>query len=180
MRQSNSTIRVNKKNLECGHFDYDFSRGRCRDCARVQDTLSKDSKLNNPVEDMSGLIQDADNLISRYVRLLAADENGLVKCFTCPTILPWTQMQAGHYVPRANLFLRHDMRNVKPQCYECNCVKHGRLAVYSVKLGETMVEQLINESRIVYSVTREELRTIIADTTIKLSKIKLTDVFLGS
>lgn len=34
----NSTIIPKKKNLNCGHFDYNFSKGRCKQCATIQST----------------------------------------------------------------------------------------------------------------------------------------------
>lgn len=175
-RLNNSTIRVNKKHLLCGHYDFEFSRGRCKQCSVIDNMRNLDKQEEQKYEDLGGLIQDADALVSRYVRLSAADEYGIVKCFTCIVRLPWTQMDAGHYVPRANLFLRHDLRNIKPQCQECNRRMHGRLATYSVNLEllqAGLVEQLISESRIIHHVTSEELRAIISDMSEKLSKIKI-------
>jgi len=32
----NSTIITKKKQLSCGHYDYAFSKGRCKSCATVQ------------------------------------------------------------------------------------------------------------------------------------------------
>lgn len=174
MRQHNSTIRVNKKNLECGHFDFEFSRGRCKQCATVQDVLSKDVKENQPVEDLSGLIDDADVLVSRFVRMSAADENGMAHCFTCPDIQHWKNGDAGHFVKRGCLFLRHDLRNIRFQCRTCNRHKDGRSAIFSVNLEKEqpgIVDELMHESRIVHHVTREELRAIISDMTNKLSKL---------
>lgn len=37
----NSTIITKKKNLSCGHYDYAFSKGRCRQCATVQNTEAR-------------------------------------------------------------------------------------------------------------------------------------------
>lgn len=177
MRPYNSTIRVNKKNLACGHFDFEFSRGRCKQCSVIDSVLNADKKEEEQYEDLSGLIDDADALVSKYVRMSAVDEFGLVKCFTCIVRLPWKEMDAGHYIQRACLFLRHDLRNIKPQCRECNRLMHGRLATYSVNLDALqpgIVEELISESRIVHHVTSNELRAVIADMTEKLSKLKLS------
>lgn len=33
----NSTIQPKKKQLLCGHFNYAFSKGRCRSCATIED-----------------------------------------------------------------------------------------------------------------------------------------------
>lgn len=175
-RLYNSTIRTKKEHLKCGCFDYNFSRGRCKQHAILDNIKKVDAKEAEQYEDLSGLVQDADALVSRYVRISAADVNGIVKCFTCISRLPWTHMDAGHYIPRANMFLRHDLRNIKPQCHECNRHMHGRIATYSVNLDllqPGIVEELIHESRIIHHVTREELRAIISDMTDKLSKLKI-------
>lgn len=175
----NSTIRNKKQHLKCGCFDYDFSRSRCKKHAALDNISKGDAKEAEQYENLNDAIQDADALVSRYVRLSAADENGNVKCFTCPIVLPWTQMDAGHYVTRGCLFLRHDLRNIKPQCHTCNRVMHGRLATYSVNLEilqPGLVDQLIQESRIVHNITRNELRAVIADMTERLSKIKSPNV----
>ncbi len=34
----NSTIKVSKKELPCGHFDFNFSKGRCKSCAQKEDS----------------------------------------------------------------------------------------------------------------------------------------------
>lgn len=176
MRAHNSTIRVNKKNLSCGHFDFDFSHGRCQRCATIQDTLAKDGEENEPVEDLGGLIDDADVLVSRYVRLSAADENGWVTCFTCPSVLQWKDVDAGHFVKRGCLFLRHDLRNIRVQCRICNWHKDGKSAQFSVNLEKEqsgIVDELLHESRIYHKVSSHELRAVISDMTNKLSKIKM-------
>ena len=40
----NSTIIAKKKKLSCGHTDYNFSRGRCKSCATIQDTQKRVEK----------------------------------------------------------------------------------------------------------------------------------------
>lgn len=176
MRAHNSSIRIKEKICKsCGKKCVWFSRGRCQECARIEDTLAKDEKETPQVEDLKGLIDDADVLVSRYVRMSAADDHSNVKCYTCPTVLPWKQMDAGHYVPRGCLYLRHDLRNIRPQCQECNRFKRGRPAQFSINLEKEqpgIVEELLHESRIVHHVTREELRATISDMAEKISKLK--------
>jgi hypothetical protein len=174
-RLSNSTITVKKEHLKCGCFDYNFSHGRCRQHTIIDNLNKKESKEIQEQEDLSGLIQDADALISRWVRISRSDKDGLCKCFTCNNKVRWQELHCGHFIPRANIRLRHDTRNLRPQCFTCNVTKRGMLAIFAQRLeweNEGVVEMLVEESRIIHHVTREELRAIISDTSQKLSKLK--------
>lgn len=168
----NSTIRVKKKWLSCGHFDYNFSKGRCAQCAKVQDFNKREEKETLKEEDLRGLIEDADALVSRYVRMSAADKDGYCLCFTCGKRVHWKGIQAGHYISRSCMFLRFDYtRQIRCQCVDCNCNKHGNLAIYGQKLevaNPGITEILYEESKMVYHITKEELRGIISELTIKL------------
>ena len=73
---------------------------------------------------------------SWYTRLVRADDNGMVKCFTCQTWLPWTQAQEGHFIPRSKLGTKFLDMNTHPQCPVCNVVKRGNLLVYAIRLDE--------------------------------------------
>lgn len=56
-------------------------------------------------------------LFSEYIRKRDADENGMVKCFTCTRFSHWKEMQAGHFVAQSlglwTVFVEH---NVHAQC----------------------------------------------------------------
>ncbi len=176
----NSTIALKtKKCIVCGKDCVWFSKKRCQSCARIQDTLKKMESVTERViqeDDLQDLVADADSIVSLYVRLKNTDEYGNCQCYTCPTILPYQQMQAGHYIRRGHLLLRWDTdRNIKPQCVECNSYKHGNLAVYSQNLENEkpgLPDILMEESAIVYKPTREEIRQIIADYTPKVKALK--------
>lgn len=43
----NSTIITRKKKLSCGHFDYNFSKNRCKQCATIEDTNKRFEKYNS-------------------------------------------------------------------------------------------------------------------------------------
>jgi hypothetical protein len=74
-------------------------------------------------------------LFSRYVRRSHADENGMVKCFSCDSVHHWKEMDAGHYhAGSTSLALFFDERNVKPQCTACNRFRHGNLTQYAIAL----------------------------------------------
>ena len=40
----NSTIITKRKHLKCGHYDFAFSKGRCKQCATIADTNKRVSK----------------------------------------------------------------------------------------------------------------------------------------
>jgi len=71
-----------------------------------------------------------DLVHSRHIRLRAANDDGLASCVTCGTekLVPWTQLQAGHFVSRRHQFHRWDLDNgnVNPQCVACNRFDQGR------------------------------------------------------
>jgi hypothetical protein len=68
---------------------------------------------------------------SEYIRRRNADENGMVKCFTCSSFKHWKEMQAGHGIPRQHWGTRYDEKNVQSQCRKCNCFEQGEQAEFS-------------------------------------------------
>lgn len=179
-RAYNSTIRVKEKPcIRCGKPCVWFSKKRCQTCAKIEQTLARDEKELEKIideEDLGTLIQDADRVVSLYVRLKHSDKDGNCKCFTCSTVLPYKQMQAGHYIRRSHLLLRWDTdRNIRPQCENCNCYHHGRLAVFAQNLEKEkpgLPDILLEESTIVYKPSRHEIRQIISEYTQKLEQLK--------
>jgi NinG protein len=128
-------------------------------------------------EGLQDLITDLDVLVSKWVRYSAVGPDNLVQCYTCPSKLPPAEMDAGHYISRASMFLRWDVtRNLRPQCQPCNRSKYGKAAVFGKKLEFEMpgvTEILLEESRIIVKWSREELRGMIADFTQKLKTLNL-------
>lgn len=173
MRRHNSTIKVKTRACKsCGKDSFIFSRGRCADCARVEDNQDLDEGEDG--EDLSGLIQDADTIFSKWVRYKDADKEGNNSCYTCGVVLPASKLQAGHYINRIHAYTRHLPANVKPQCESCNCFKRGNLAEYGKRLEQEtpgVTEFLLEQSRTVYKFSREELRTVINDYSRKLESL---------
>jgi hypothetical protein len=171
----NSTIGIKSKPcISCGKVGPIFSRKRCADCARIEDTQARMDQENEKLieeEDLSGLIEDADAIFSRYIRLKYANANGIVKCFTCDTKKHWTLMQNGHFVKRGHLRFRLDERNCRPQCTTCNELNGGMIAVFRENLDKEspgVSEYLYDEMKLVYKPTREEIRQVIAEYTPKV------------
>jgi hypothetical protein len=140
-------------------------------------SVNKMAAKDEPVDDdMQDLISDADIVYSRWLRMSAADKDGTVSCFTCGLNMRWQLSQCGHYVKRGNLFLRWDTRNTRIQCEGCNIHKGGNYSKFTANLeaqhsGITQI--LIDEGRLVYKPTREEIRAIISEYTQKLKTINL-------
>lgn len=57
---------------------------------------------------------------SAYIRQRDADENGIVKCCTCPSKKHWREVDAGHFTAGRNNAVLYDERIVHGQCKSCN------------------------------------------------------------
>lgn len=88
---------------------------------------------------------------SHWVRLSNADENGMVKCFTCDNVKHWTEMDAGHFMSRRHNSTFINELNVKNQCSSCNRWLNGNSGVFAVNLdklhGQGTAESLIELSK---------------------------------
>lgn len=145
--------------------------------SKVRGLLNKQVQDGN-YEDASiqALKLDLDWVVSRYVRILYSDENGLCKCFTCDALRHFTFIQNGHFIPRSNMATRWLLKNLRPQCQTCNEVKHGNLEVFSQRLEEDekgLVEYLKELSRETYKFGVEELKQMLYDFRAKLKIIEL-------
>lgn len=175
----NSTI-ISKKKVckSCGKTDYIFSRGRCKQCATIEDSLVRMEEVNEKELKEDGLfdlIEVADEIYSKWLRKSGADEFGVAECYTCNKRDKWENLQCGHYVKRGALFLRHDPRNTRIQCSTCNVFKDGNLAEYTRRLEQEspgITDYLKEEAALLYKPTRDELHSIIHEYKRKLKMIK--------
>ena len=179
MRGYNSTItRKIKHCVSCGKPCYPFSKGRCEQCAKVESALKRSEaaeRVNVQDEDLGSLLIDADAIFSQYIRLHYADENGMVKCYTCSSVLFWKNIENGHFKKRGNLLLRLDERNCRPQCHPCNAGKDGNLGAYRANLEREkpgLPDLLDAEAVEVYKPTRQEIKSIIAKYSPLVSRLK--------
>lgn len=90
-------------------------------------------------------IEKLDNVFSKYIRLSNSNFQGMCTCISCGKQIPWKQCDAGHYVSRRHMSLRFDVKNVHPQCVECNRFKDGNIEAYKRSLGKTTVFYLENK-----------------------------------
>lgn len=173
----NSTIRVREKIcINCGKLCVWFSRKRCQQCAKVEDFHAKDAKMAQEDDGLPELIERLDALVSKWVRYSAVTKTGVVACYTCEDYFMPADMDAGHYITRNCAYLRFDSaRNIRPQCRSCNRAKYGKAADFGKHLEldhPGITEILLEESRIVYKWTRDELRSLISEYTQKIKTLK--------
>lgn len=88
---------------------------------------------------------------SIYIRMRDADEDGYVKCITCPTRKHWRQMDAGHGIGRQHKATKFDEKNVAAQCKRCNGFNGGEQAIYKEEVekryGKGTWDKLVLKSR---------------------------------
>lgn len=171
----NSLIKVKEKIcISCGRPCYWFSRKRCKNCASVEDFNSK-QEVQLDKEGLSSLIDELDTLISQYVRLKDCRPDLTTDCFTCDYTGKWTTLQCGHYISRAHMYLRHDLRNLRRQCEGCNIHKRGNILVYAERLEKQnpgITDILYEEKQIIYKPSREELKALILEYGNKVVELK--------
>lgn len=92
--------------------------------------------------DRRALRKYLDRIHSQYIRLQAADSNGLAKCVTCDPdkakLVPWGRLYCGHFVSRRHYVWRWDITlgNCAPQCAACNRFDQGRQYAFSRHINE--------------------------------------------
>lgn len=174
----NSTIRQKLGNCAvCGIYG-PLTKGLCQTHYWNGVKMKSAEKFSIKVieeDDLSGLIEDADAIFSKWLRLNDADKNGYITCFICSAQIRWQEAQCMHYIKRrASLFLRHDIRNCKSGCAICNIQKSGNYIEYARKLEESspgITEILYQEGNLPFHPSREELRNIISEYAIKLKQL---------
>ena len=86
-----------------------------------------------------------DKWFSLFIRLRAADSNGMVHCYTCPERKHYKEMECGHFIKRGHEATRWDKNNCRPQCKECNGCKDGRADVFEDELREELGDDVVNK-----------------------------------
>jgi hypothetical protein len=113
------------------------------------------------------LVKVLDREYSLWLRMSAADDQGIVRCVTCGTLRHWKEITVGHYVSRARISVRWDSRNVGPQCVKCNSYAGGEQFLMRKHLvavhGEKAVEAMEQWALVEKTECRESLIEKIAD-----------------
>jgi hypothetical protein len=171
--RKNTSCVKNGKNLFC--LD-------CRNEDKRNDMIGKASKREDTrkgIESESerdSLINDLDFIVSRYIRIRESDSTGKCQCYTCGKVDHWTKLQAGHFIKRAETILRWDVRNLRPQCVNCNCNLYGNIEAYESKLEEEqqgICDELRELAREVNKFTRDDLKELLINFRSKLKIVEM-------
>lgn len=173
----NTTIISKKKNLACGHYDYNFSKGRCKSCATIDGTKRRMeiAEEYHTEESRSNIIQDLDAIFSQYIRLMAADDKGMISCFVCDKPLHYKSAHNMHYIQRSETGLRYSVDNCYAGCPQCNALHETDTAPFTKKINQHKIglsEILINESRTVNKTPTSELKEMLIDYRNKVKVLK--------
>ena len=106
----------------------------------------------------SSYVRALDDVFSHYLRQKYADEYGYVRCYTCDAILPWTEIQCGHYYSRGAQATRWDEKDCRPQCYSCNVGKNGNYPVFAKRLRQEIGDDGMDELEALSHSTSKFLR----------------------
>jgi len=176
----NSTI-ISKKKVcvNCGKKDYWFSNKMCKQCATVVSTNKRIERFaeidTDEEESIRNLIEDIDTVYSLYIRIKHSNSDGLVSCYTCDKVEKYTKIDCGHFIPRANLMVRWNEHNTKPQCVTCNQYKDGNIEVYRERLDKEnngISDWLSEQARQIWKPTRTELKELLSEYRHKLELVK--------
>lgn len=100
---------------------------------------------------LKGLTKELDKIFSEYIRRKYANENGLVKCVSCPKRANWKELQCGHYVKRSARSTRWSVKNCFPQCVGCNVFQKGNYPAFTSFLltnyGAEYIQDLVKEGQ---------------------------------
>lgn len=168
MRQAyNSTIGLKRKVCKtCHKKEYIFSHGECKSCAKISSTKKRfENSDEEEVENLSGLIEDLDWAVSRYIRIKSSDEKGLFQCFTCGKVGHFSMGHCSHFINRSHLATRWLEENLTASCPQCNDTHNANQKPYTDALEKHhkgITEYLLEQSRIVTKPTRTELKELLA------------------
>ena len=105
-------------------------------------------------------------VFSLYIRLRDADDRGYCKCITCGKRHHYTNIDAGHFIPKsAGNAIYFDEENVNAQCRSCNSFHSGEQYKYGLaiddKFGDGTAKKLLKKSTQTKKFTQQELLDMI-------------------
>ncbi len=104
---------------------------------------SKPKKIKH--KSATKLHKKAWELESKFKRREAADEHGIVCCYTCDHPHYFTDMDLGHYIHLNALDFEPD--NLRVQCKQCNKWKSGNGNVYAERIVKEIGIERVNRLR---------------------------------
>lgn len=152
---------------------------------KKKSTIKKKHKPRNKVKERKKVssplwreIKKTDQVFSLLVRVMAADQDGMVKCYTCDRVAFWKQdgMECGHFRPRGNMGTRWSIKNCKPQDIGCNRLRNGNLKVFETNLkkeyGDNIIKELNQQAEKVVRFTVDKVKDMRYNFTRQLEQLR--------
>lgn len=119
-----------------------------------------------------------DSVFSQYIRLRDSKEYDfkMFRCISCGCILPFEEMDCGHFIKRSNMATRFDEENCHGQCISCNRFRNGNTEKYRANLesliGAERVEELIRKGRSIAKYSSNDLGEMVKLYQRKIKELK--------
>lgn len=133
-------------------------------------------KENGFIDNQQELILDLDRVVSRYVRISAAEKDLKITCFTCDKRIKWEKSHCSHFINRSHLATRFLLKNLKCCCPTCNVTLSGNLKEYAKRLEKEqggLVEWLTEQGHTVEKPSLNELKELLFDFQQKLRSVEV-------
>lgn len=167
--------------MACGHFDFAFSKGRCKMCASkgykpIKRVSDKRMEKDFSDESWANLRDELDAIFSKYIRLKYANSKGEVECYTCGDVMNWKQSQCGHVGSRADMGSRFYEGGVRVQCPKCNSKHETHPEIFRDKLRKEHPEALEYVDEMAHAINKisvSDLKELLVEYRAKLEIVSL-------
>ncbi len=102
--------------------------------------------MKRKVKSIARHVDDAAKAMQLFVRVKAADNDGVVSCVTCGVRRHYKDgMQGGHFISRKWLATKLMEENINPQCKCCNGPLGGNMIQYTIYMIDTYGREFVDE-----------------------------------
>ena len=137
----------------------------------------QERKKAKGIPSKQSLVKKLDVVFQLYIRLRDVNNQGAFRCISCGKSKPFSPMDAGPFIGRAEISLRYCESNVFGHSRYCNRMLNGNLLDYRKalvkKLGEDKVEWLENTKHSTKQYSIFELQTLIDYYKKEVEKLKI-------
>lgn len=103
-------------------------------------------------------------IFSEYFRRVHTSST-VGRCYTCDTLLPWHQLQTGHFVGGRHSAVLFNEEVCRLQCVRCNVMLRGNYQIFTLRMidevGKKKVEELLDLRWRTVKFTRADLEALI-------------------
>ena len=127
------------------------------------------------VRKLKTLKREADEVHSKCVRL-EETKDGYGICVSCGRLVPYDQLDCGHFMSRSHMSTRYEFKNTHIQCISCNRFHEGVKEVYALwlieKYGPGIIEELTAMAQEIKQWQPYQLEELITDRKNKIKELE--------